>query len=94
MNFYLEIQRTTGIERRSVTPHTTFGVVDGTCPGCRATPFHVQGHGVEKDGDNFRAGGTSMCCSESVGYIYAENSTLFGAEEDRATLSFARCRVY
>jgi hypothetical protein len=94
MKFWLEIQRANGIDRRDITPANDVGIADGTCPGCGATPFLVQGHGIEATGGLYRAAGTAKCCGDSVGYLYAEEQTIFGAEEDRAVLSFGRARVY
>lgn len=95
MKFWLEIQRTSGIDRRDLKPENEIGVATGACPGCSATPFLVQGHGIEPMGGGiFRAAGTAKCCGDSVGYIFAEEETIFGAEEDRAMGVFARPRVY
>lgn len=97
MSFWLEIQRITGIDRRDVTPlpEGKLGLADGQCPGCGAEPFHVQGSDLESlSADTFRANGRAACCGDAVGYLYARRDTLFGAEEDRAMLTFGRPRVY
>jgi hypothetical protein len=95
MKFWLEIQRLSGIDRRGINPGTTAGIAEGACPGCGAEPFLVQGHGTEAMGGGvYRVAGTAACCGDSVGYVFAEEQTLFGAEEDRAMSTFARCRVY
>lgn len=94
MKIWLEIQRSTGIDRRQVTPDGTHGIATGVCPGCGATPFMVQGHGRHRHThDTLRAAGTATCCGDSVGYIYAKMDTLFGLEEDEAVLN-GRARVY
>jgi hypothetical protein len=92
---WLESQRSGGIERRDIKPENDVGVAEGACPGCGANPFLVQGHGIEAVGGGvYRAGGTAKCCGDSVGYLYAEEQTIFGAEEDRAVIEFGRARVY
>ena len=94
MKIWLEIQRSSGIDRRRVTPDGTHGIANGVCPGCGATPFMVQGHGRDRYAhDTLRAASTAMCCGDSVGYIYAKTGTLFGLEEDEAVLN-GRARVY
>lgn len=92
MKVWLEIQRVSGIERRAIKPDGPRGIAEGACPGCGAAPFIVQGHGRHRHSrDTFRAAGTAKCCGDSVGYIYANVSTLFGLEEDEAVLNgFAR----
>lgn len=94
MKFWLEIQRTSGIDRRSITPSDHFGTVEGACPNCGADLFRVQGVASRLDSQTMRSGGVALCCGDHVGWIFAERETIFGAEEDRAVLEFARCRVY
>jgi len=94
MNIWLEIQRSSGIDRRKVEPDGPNGIVEGACPGCGATPFIVQGRGRHRHSrDTFRAPGVATCCGDSVGYIYAKANTLFGLEEDEAVLN-GLARVY
>lgn len=92
----LEIQREHGIDVRTL--HTIPGAdrarADGACPGCGVAPFYVAGCGMHRHSrDTYRAGGRSVCCGESVGWIYAVVDTLFGTEEDQAVLN-GRARVY
>lgn len=96
MKFWLEIQRRNDIiDRREITPGVLCGEAEGRCPGCGAVPFLVAGVGAEPQGGGvYRAGGRSQCCNEAVGFIFAKEETIFGAEEDRAMGEFARCRVY
>ena len=94
MKVWLEVQRTSGIDRRNVTPEGTHGVASGACPGCGAEPFIIEGHGRHRHTrDTYRAAGTAKCCGDSVGYIYAKANTLFGLEEDEAVLN-GQTRVY
>ncbi len=96
MRVTLEIQRHSGNETRLVTPGELFGIAEGLCPGCGATPFKVVGGeviGASTAGMRV-AGGVSLCCRQNVGYLRAEPETLFGAEEDRAVLAVGRARVY
>ena len=94
MKIWIEIQRSTGINRRVVKPDGTRGIASGACPGCGVAPFLVQGHGARRHTrDTYRAGGRAMCCGDAVGYIYAKADTIFGLEEDEAVLS-GRVRVY
>lgn len=97
MNVHLEIQRESGIDRRSVRsePGAPVGVAEGACPGCGATPFLVHGEGLTRHTtDTYRANGRAKCCGDAVGYLYAKVDTLFGIEEDDAVLRFGRARVY
>ena len=97
MKLWIEIQRAAGIDRRDIKPGNDVGIADGACPGCGTEPFIVLGHGSEHVRRGLlRAAGTSKCCGDPVGYIYAQESddTIFGAEEDRALISFGRARVY
>lgn len=90
----LEIERTSGIDGRYVTRG---GVADGACPGCGVTPFVIVTHPGEPFGHGaLRAGARCRACGEAVGWFYTNEQapTLFGAEEDRAVLEFARARVY
>jgi len=92
---WLEVQRRSGIDRRDITVSGGAGVADGECPGCGCSPFFVAGSGAEQlDAGRTRANGRCLSCADPVGYIYAEPDTIFGAEEDRAVLSFGRARVY
>lgn len=96
MKFWLEIQRRGDvIDRRAIIAAPIVGTADGSCPGCGVTPFLVQGcnAGLIAAG-LYRAGGYCRNCGDAVGYIFAEEQTVFGAEEDRAMSEFARCRVY
>lgn len=97
MKAWLEIQRTTGIDRRDVHPLTenpAIGVADGACPGCGSTPFLVQGGNLRiDDRETYKADGRSRCCGDLVGYLFCATDTVFGLEEDRAVLQ-ARARVY
>ncbi len=93
--YWLEIQRRDGIEQRRVTPDGLVGIVDGRCPSCETSPFHVQTEPLSiHDRDTVRAGSWSVCCKEPVGYLYAKMNTLFGLEEDFAILKHGRARVY
>lgn len=95
MKTYLEIERASGrVEQRNVTPDGSTGIAFGECPSCKASPFRVQGCGVERvDDRTVRAGGRCVDCGEAVGWIYHEPDTLFGVEEDQAVLH-GRPRVY
>jgi hypothetical protein len=94
MRIWLEIQRTTGVEHREITPDGARGIATGLCPGCGATPLVVQGHGRHRyTRDTFRVDGTALCCGDPVGHIYATMDTIFGLEEDEAVLN-GRARVY
>ena len=90
MRIWLEIQRSTGIDRRDVKPLGKVGEAAGECPGCGAAPFLVVG----SDHRTFVANGRCKACNDPVGYLYARGDTLFGLEEDRAVLEFGRGRVY
>lgn len=102
MKSWLEIQRQSGIDRREVHPlpnNPAIGVADGACPGCGGAPFLVQGSDLRistrvAPEQLYQSNGRSRCCGEAVGYLYAEASTIFGLEEDRAVLKFGRARVY
>lgn len=101
MKVWLEIQRAAGIETREVTVHrdpffgSEHGIAEGACPGCKAQPFRIHGHGIERFGaETVRAGSRCMSCKDPVGWCYARPDTLFGLEEDHAVLSHARARVY
>ena len=92
MRVYLEIQRRSGIDRRNVTSD---GIADGACPGCGAVPFAIKCSTPRIESDTRSvANGRCADCNDPVGYVYVERSTIFGAEEDRAMLEMARCRVY
>jgi len=72
-----------------------YGVAACDCPLCGVTPLRVQGTGKRPSADDraYEADGIAVCCSQPVGLIRAEVSTLFGVREDRAVL-VGRCRVY
>lgn len=97
---WLEILRTSGIDRRDVTPHpdsSSVGIVTGACPGCGVTPFLLHAsspHIATGKPDTLQGNGYAKCCGDPVGYVYAKKSTLFGLEEDRAILEFGRARIY
>ena len=101
MNLWLEINRTSGIEKRLVTSDEGGGTAtaEGACPGCGAIPFRIAGGGKERDprspDDTYRSGGRCMSadCAAPVGWIYQKVSTIFGLEEDERVLR-GRCRVY
>jgi hypothetical protein len=61
-------------------------VIDGACPRCGAAPFKVQGTGrrIAQDDQAYEADGVSVCCSDHVGVLRLEVSTLFGLREDEA----------
>lgn len=95
MNFRLEIQRTSGIDRREIRKLNGAVAADGACPGCSAKPFllklsgeHIQARDVQ------RFNGWCAACKDPVGYCYRRVETIFGLEEDRAVLQFNRGRVY
>lgn len=92
----LEIERSTGVERRSVRDMGDgTGEATGACPGCGAVPFRIQCHQPEPwDDRSARAGARCTACGDPVGWAYAPRPTLFGAEEDRAVLVHGRARVY
>ena len=92
----LEVERSTGIERRSVRDvGDGTGEAMGACPGCTTSPFRIQCHQPELwDDRTARAGARCTACGDPVGWVYAPRSTLFGAEEDRAVLVHGRARVY
>lgn len=50
MKLWLEIQRTSGVDRRDIKPDGMVGIASGACPGCGAEPFMVQGHGRSRNG--------------------------------------------
>lgn len=97
---WLEIQRSSGIDRRDVTRHPDnpeLGVVEGSCPGCGSSPFLLRASKPEiYDRSTLRGNGHAVCCGDPVGFVYAKKDTLFGLEEDRAMLSpdHQRARVY
>lgn len=91
---HLEIQTTSGIDRRKVTPDGRVGIAAGACPGCKAEPFRVQGGNRRiHDRETYVADGRCVDCGDAVGYIYARVETVFGLEEDRNVLE-GRERVY
>jgi hypothetical protein len=95
VKFYLEIQRGEGMELRDIrtNPNDATAIAEGACPGCGAVPFVVYGRGMmDLNSGRKRADGYSMCCSDQVGYIYAEPETIFGVAEDAAIR--LRARVY
>jgi hypothetical protein len=107
MKCWLEIQHEDGsIEKRTVVPgpNNSYGVVDGKCPGCPGwlgrqptSEFRIATEPPEAfKRDVVRAGARCTVCNDAVGYCYAERSTIFGLEEDRAMLSpdHQRARVY
>lgn len=94
MKFYLEIQRSAGIDRRDITPGAHFGTVEGACPDCGSELFRVQGVASRLDAQTMRSGGVALCCGSHVGWIFAETETIFGKEEDDAVLVHGRARVY
>lgn len=96
---HLEVQRTSGIDRRHVKSLGHVGEATGACPGCGSAPFYVVGGGrIRISDDTYRANGRCQKCGDAVGYIFADmsGSTLFGLEEDEAVLSLdkRRARVY
>lgn len=94
-NCHLEINRADGIERRTVRPRDSVGLVDGECPGCSAKPFLVVGSGRHRvDRETLKSGGYCKSCGDAVGWIYLRVSTIFGLEEDLLMLEGSRCRVY
>lgn len=95
MSYYLEINRSTGIERRDVKPAGHVGIASGECPGCGATPFCVQGSSPRRmpDDRTIRSGGRCVSCGDAVGYLYAQPDTIFGLEEDERVMH-GRARVY
>jgi hypothetical protein len=97
VNNWLEIQRSTGVDKRAVRSErgSPVGTADGACPGCGTEPFLVQGDGLRRHThDTYRANGRSKCCGDAVGYLFAKTDTLFGLEEDDAVLRHGRARVY
>lgn len=94
-NAWLEIQRETGIDRRSMHPQGNVGRAEGICPGCGRCPFMVRGGNIRRlDDRTLKSDGHCVECGDPVGYIYARPDTLFGLEEDAAVLEHGRGRVY
>lgn len=95
MKAWLEIQRTSGVDKRPITPQGTVGRAKGECPGCGVSPFLVQGGNVRiKDEQTLMSDGRCVKCHEAVGYIYARPDTIFGLTEDANVLIHGRARVY
>ena len=100
MKQWLEIQfanRTEKHELRADPDNREIGIVNRGCPGCHAFPLALVAsspqiaHGKT---DTLRANGHTKCCGDQVGYVYQQQETLFGLEEDQAVLRFGRARVY
>lgn len=93
MRCWLEIQTTSGIDKRDVKPGGEVGAAQGKCPGCAAEPFLVRGGNMRiHDDETWVANGRCVNCNDPVGYIYARVETVFGLEEDEAVRQ--RARVY
>jgi hypothetical protein len=100
MKQWLEIQFADRVEKhelRADPENRGLGIVNRGCPGCHAFPLVLTAssptiaHGKP---DTMRANGHTKCCGDPVGYVYQQQDSLFGLEEDRAVLQFGRARVY
>jgi hypothetical protein len=73
---------------RKLKPSTTecrYGIAEGACPHCGASPFYVAGDGKRiADRDHYEAQGYCAAeeCWDKVGTIIAKVSTIFGLEDD------------
>ncbi len=94
---WLEIQRESGVEKRRVRAErgAPTATADGECPGCKASPFLIAGHGAHRmpDDRTLKAGMRCVACGDPVGWCYWRPDTVFGLEEDERVLN-GRPRVY
>lgn len=67
-------------------PEASYAVADGSCPACGTEPFRVRGTGkrVAADDRAYEADGRCLACTQIVGLLRVEVTTLFGLREDEA----------